>query len=1058
MKYGDKEFFMVAGGGAGKSRTAFWEELNILYKKLGDKDRYVGIHDQAQEWYTALDQPQKRLEYRRFWTIDQVQKAWLDLSLMPQPDPSAQRIQYIRVRSRSGSADDNEVEVMSGTACEVKWSSGSRSTESLLAQKLAEATGTTPTALYQNISKDYLKRESLLEGSQPVGASGQGRLSQGGEGGEGIGGSPPGNPSNRSNPGNPGSTANDEYWLGTIDIPGDPQVKRIPNDTLRTFVGGFRSMKFGLVSEPKSNTKVKFLEKDQWNCLFGDVLATNSPMQMVVDDKAQPSGFLFAMTPPDLGFSLDFSTEAVYKAFDMVKETAPKIGLSTQSTMIFGLEPGDGDKPIKSTLLQMMKYIKLEHMIENPLVQLLTPELELTLSVKNGSRNAVWFQPAYGNQITQRLQWSFNATPLNDALEKAGVKIKLQDAFVVTTRTAVLRPGPRVLLSGELRLHTTVDSEGKDLDLMCSIRLRKDGFSMTINASKSTRDAFVTWLKKVLGEELSLTLDGIEYISKIITPRRLSLNIQTNGGKISMRDWSVYLEATINSVPVFLFYDNSNKLLQGQVWVVSNKTTEKLLPSWEQSDELLPSDWDPTKRLKLSDLLHLQEDTIPTVIPNTIETAEIRIDLSTKTIGFTTTLAREPAESEPGDLPFSIDTLDMRVSYSPKAGLKASFFFTASLHMSDPDEEDEGGPAEIRGAIEYDAHDKSWKLSASIDVLNFKSLYNFLDPNAQEDVAAILGHFELGGLKLEYEYGKGRGGNFTLSGGLYIGPVRLFMKYTYNDQWWSLEANLSAANAEDGLTLGDIVDDLTDNYGDDAEDLPDFIRRLSITGSDGDLIRIRCAKVSSTTGQVATATDNPKEAYLLFQATISLGTIEISFFHYRDLLIGKKGDAPKRVFKISMSPLPAINMKDTLGTLGSMPQPFDEIAYVWVQDKQNQRDNPNQAGLTQQDVDRINRGLPKVPGSDQSDPGESNRPNEVFILYRDTRKPGKDKKPTDMVVPTGSHFMVIATSANTQRAIIDYTLGRKKKKGQETIGVLATKKQGQDGKSTKAELKKIAGK
>ncbi|KAI1174568.1 hypothetical protein F4777DRAFT_380648 [Nemania sp. FL0916] len=1060
MLYGDTEFFKSNDVTVADARTDFWKELNTLYKKLKDDDgvesRYVGIHDQAQAWYNALDNTQKtRPEYRRFWIIDQVQKVWRDLSLMPQPDSAAQEIQYIRVRSRSA---DNNVELMVGAACEVKWPSADRSTESLLAEKLAKASGTTPTELYPNISKDYLKRDKTLEGSQPVGTSGQGRLSQGGEGDEGTGGSPPGSPSSRSNP---GSTANDEYWLGTTDIPGDPPVKRIPHDTLRTFVGGFRSMKFGLVSEPKPNTKVKFLEKDQWNCLFGDVLATNSPMQMAVDDTAQPSSFLFAMTPPDLGFSLDFGTEAVYKAFDMAKATAPKIGLSTQNTMIFGLEPGDGDKPIKSTLSQMMKYIQLGHMTDNPLVKLLTPELGLTLSVKDGSRNAVWFEPAYGNRITQRLQWSFNATPLNDALEKAGVKIKLQDAFAVTTRTAVLRPGPRVLLSGELGLHTSVDSEGTDLGLMCSIRLRGDGFGMTINASKSSRDAFFTWLKKVLGKELSLSLDGIEYISNIITPRRLSLNMQTNGGKISMRDWSVYLESTINSVPVLLFYDSSNKLLQGQVWVVSKKTTDKLLPGWEQSDALLPSDWDPTKRLKLSDLLHVQEDTIPTVIPNTIETAEIRINLSTKTIGFTTTLAREPAESEPGDLPFSIDDLGMRVSYSPKAGLKASFSFTASLNLAGPDEQDESGPAEIRGAIEYDAQDKRWKLGASIDALNFKSLYNFLDPNAQEDVAAILGHFELGELKLEYEYGKAKGKNFTLSGRLYIGPVALSMMYTYNDQWWSLEANLSARNAKGGLTLGDIVDDLTGNYGDDAEDLPDFIRRLSITGSDGNLISIRCAKVSSATGQIATATDNPKEAYLLFQATVSLGTIEISFFHYRDLLIGNKGDAPKRVFKISMSPLPAIDLKDTLGTLGSMPQPFDEIAYVWVQDKQNQKDKPNQAGLTQQDVERINQGLPKAPDSDQSDTGASNRPNKPFILYRDTRKPGKDKKPTDMVVPTGSHFMVIATSANTQRAIIDYTLGRekkKKKKGQEeTTGVLATKKQGQDGKSTKAELKKKAG-
>ncbi|KAJ8104840.1 hypothetical protein ONZ43_g7666 [Nemania bipapillata] len=772
------------------------------------------------------------------------------------------------------------------------------------------------------------------------------------------------------------------------------------------------------------------------------------------------------MKPPDLGFSLNFSTEAVYKAFDMA--TAPEIGLSTPSTMIFGLElpssggDGDGGKTIKSTLLQMMKYISLDRMTDSPLVQLLKPGLELTLSVKDGSRNAVWFQPAFANRTTQRLQWDFDATSLNASLKEANVNIALQDAFIVTTRTTVLRPGPQMLSSGELRLHATVASESNDLDLMCAIGLRNDGFSMAINASKSSWDAFVSWLKAVLGEELELSLDGIDLIAKTITPRCLSLNIQQNEetGEISVRDWSVYLEASINSVPILLSYDNDNKLLRGQVWVVSEQTKDKLLPSWEQSDQLLPSDGDPTQPLKLSDLLGLAQDTIPKVIPNTIQTAEVSINLSTKAISFVTTLTCEPAESEGGIPPFSIDIVYMQVSYSATAGLEASFSIQASVHMPDldeEDEEDEDDPGKIRGTIDYDAYDQSWALSATIEALNFKSLYNLLDPNAQEDVAAILGHFEIGSLQLEYEYGEtGKGKNFTLFGMLYIGPVGLSMEYIYNDQGWSLEAKLGAADVEDGLTLGDIVDDLTDNYGDDAEDLPDFIRGLAISSAGEYPIRIRCVKVSNTTGQVATAMDNPNDAYLLFQATVSLGMIDMSFFHYRDLSTGAKGDPPKRVFKISMSPLPTINMKETVGTLGSMPQPFDEIAYVWVQDKKNQTQNPNQAGLTEQDVDNINKGLPTIPGSDQPNPGGVNQPNDVFILYRDTRKPS-NKSPKDMVVPTGSHFMVIATSANTKRAIIDYTLGRANR-GQGTVGALATDAQGQNGNSVMAECKKVAGK
>ncbi|KAF5025359.1 hypothetical protein F66182_2570 [Fusarium sp. NRRL 66182] len=359
----------------------------------------------------------------------------------------------------------------------------------------------------------------------------------------------------------------------------------------------------------------------------------------------------------------------------------------------------------------------------------------------------------------------------------------------------------------------------------------------------------------------------------------------------------------------------------------------------------------------------------------------------------------------------------------------------------------------IRASKDQKATTKKWTLKASIEALNFGALYELMDPNAKQDVAAVLGHYKVAELGLVYNYSSdGKGSGFKVSGKMILDKVALSMAYTYDQSGWSVAAWLTAEELKDkNLLLGDVIDNLAGNDGDDAEELPDFIRNLPIVKGSGDkIIDVTCLKMSKKSDKPAAADEEKKDSYILFQATVSLGSFRINFVHHRDLSQDPK-DPPKRVFRIAMGELPKLKMD----TLGELPQPFDEIVYLWVQDSKGQKQPGKEAGLTEAEVKRINTGIKR--GDDES--------STEWLFYRDTRKP-EGRKPTDVVLLTGSHFIIIAKNANEKLAILDYTVGRKKKPAPETLttsslSVTAASGDGEKksgkGKSLMASCKKVAG-
>jgi hypothetical protein len=118
-------------------------------------------------------------------------------------------------------------------------------------------------------------------------------------------------------------------------------------------------------------------------------------------------------------------------------------------------------------------------------------------------------------------------------------------------------------------------------------------------------------------------------------------------------------------------------------------------------------------------------------------------------------------------------------------------------------------------------------------------------------------------------------------------------------------------------------------------------------------------------------------------------------------------DPPRRVFRIAMGGLPTLNVD----TLGQLPQPFNEIAYLWILDQRGQEQKTKRARLTQREVGRINEGIPRLSWP--------SRGLALLPRYEEARAAEASRHRT----LGRSNFVVIMRSPNWKQAILDYTVG-----------------------------------
>lgn len=194
---------------------------------------------------------------------------------------------------------------------------------------------------------------------------------------------------------------------------------------------------------------------------------------------------------------------------------------------------------------------------------------------------------------------------------------------------------------------------------------------------------------------------------------------------------------------------------------------------------------------------------------------------------------------------------------------------------------------------------------------------------------------------------------------------------------WTFEAFLRVSNQSS--TVASIADSIVPGKGDD---LPPFVGEIVVSAT-GDPLNAPIKLIY--TGDDVNGS--------ILAVWVNIGPFNMTFIQYRpkSAVAGDKTPKVKQILRISCDQIP---MLDKVPLVNQLPQPFDHLIYLWVDDP-GQTDK-NLKGFTRETIDKdigkdeaINHALAEV-----SIP-------EIML------KESKSTNPTDLVLVAGHHFVVV---------------------------------------------------
>jgi hypothetical protein len=348
--------------------------------------------------------------------------------------------------------------------------------------------------------------------------------------------------------------------------------------------------------------------------------------------------------------------------------------------------------------------------------------------------------------------------------------------------------------------------------------------------------------------------------------------------------------------------------------------------------------------------------------------------------------------------------------------------------------------ADIGISFAYD--DGGWELHGHADNLSCGLLYSFFDSDCHNAAIDIFGKLNIKSLDLLWTHTKGgKSASFLFSGIITFGELelRLFYQYvtkdanddtkkkiqgrldsqaktdgkpvppalpgpTNTDSTWLFECDLGSSTEK--ATVGMIADSIIENA---SSNLPSFISKIPIPKADGSNgpapISLKAKKIiveagrarSTGAGAPSDATASP-DGKIVFVFRFALESLTLTFVQVADVPGSKTAPAlrTKRLLRFAVDKLPMIG---SIPLLDRLPQPFDQLEYVWV----------NDGGFTKDEIDLVNNSglLPreeflvyKEPGNSKASQDSPPRPGS-----QTTTKPHPNTNP--VVLHAGHHFIVV---------------------------------------------------
>ncbi|KAE8381122.1 hypothetical protein BDV26DRAFT_302156 [Aspergillus bertholletiae] len=312
-----------------------------------------------------------------------------------------------------------------------------------------------------------------------------------------------------------------------------------------------------------------------------------------------------------------------------------------------------------------------------------------------------------------------------------------------------------------------------------------------------------------------------------------------------------------------------------------------------------------------------------------------------------------------------------------------------------------------------------WTVELTLSDVYGSTLYDFFEKKSQDGVASLLDHIEIEKLTFTYTYEGPNTSKFDTKGTIKLGKLPLELNFSHTAKEWNFNAHLAFDESTvPSTTIGEIAGHI---FGPEVKDeLPFFVADISIQPpkkKNAAGIKMHAlGEKKEKSDQPAAAAPNPDtKKDIFFTAWVSFAGFSFQAFQYK---AAPTSATPKpvaqRAFRIAVAAIPKI----TIDLIGELPQPFDEMVFLYVQ---RQKGENAPLGLTYQDVEKMNEQL----DDDQK------------LKYKVTKKQpdtagkadegdgsDRDYQPTDVVIPAGLHFMLLRNDPQKGKSVaLDYLFG-----------------------------------
>ena len=303
-------------------------------------------------------------------------------------------------------------------------------------------------------------------------------------------------------------------------------------------------------------------------------------------------------------------------------------------------------------------------------------------------------------------------------------------------------------------------------------------------------------------------------------------------------------------------------------------------------------------------------------------------------------------------------------------------------------------------------------------------------PGAADGAMAVLDKLTLRNLDIMYTYQAGTASSFLMTGVLVLGMLELDMSFQYvsanmksgdvtaagvyaneNPDDGKLPADPSARQvtakggkdtfvkfvaalrlSSPGATIASVAESIVPGAGDS---LPAWIGDIVVNPQNAMGVTYPTAELEWNIG------NNGGGETSILTLWVSIAGFNFTFVQYKAIApkVGATSTVPltKRILRIGVDQIP---LMEDIPLVGQLPQPFDSLEYLWVDDETLKPE-----GITRQELDLINSKMPQDIPSFQ------------------TKKATKAEKPGDFVLPAGHHFVVIAK----RQVVLDHVFNTSRK-------------------------------